>query len=180
MTSLVLAVRLVLGLIFLAALASKVRGRDAYRGFVGSLAGLPWLPVRLTGALAGAVVLAEAGTVGLLTVPATVPAGLGAAAVTLAAFLTGVAVSTRRGARLPCRCFGSSGAVMGTRHLVRNALLLALALAGLAATAVPAAGVSPAESVLVGGLSLIAAVLVVRLDDLAYLATGRTSGTEYE
>ncbi|GLF99549.1 MauE/DoxX family redox-associated membrane protein [Streptomyces yaizuensis] len=143
--------------------------------------------------LAVAVVTAEAALVpalalpGVLAPPAALDAvpgtaagtaavllvcGLALAAVLLAAF-TALAVSAARGGnRVPCRCFGRTTTPLGAVHAVRNAVLLAVAVTGLVATALP--GWSPGAGDPVAALTAVLAgaalgLLTTALDDLAAL-----------
>jgi hypothetical protein len=173
----VLAARLTLGAVFLAAVAAKGLGKGSYRRFAASVRDLPWLPDRLAGPAAAAIVVAETATVALLAGPPTVPAGLGLAAGVLGGFVVGLAVILAGRARVRCRCFGGVGAMIGPRHLVRAGLLLLAAIAGLTALSAHPPAPDPPAAVVAGGIALIVAVVLIRLDDLAFLITGRTSET---
>ncbi|MDH4148238.1 MAG: methylamine utilization protein MauE [Acidimicrobiia bacterium] len=116
------------------------------------------LGLRRTYPLALAVPVVEgAVAVGLLTVPA---AGAVAAIALLAAFSAFLADRLRRGFDTPCACFGSASArPLGPRHLVRNAMLAALA-AGVVVMA--GAQPAPARFVAVGAaFTLVAAVVAL-------------------
>jgi hypothetical protein len=80
-------------------------------------------------------------------------------------------VLARRQGRQPiCNCFGSSAAALGARHVVRNCLIAAVAIAGLAAQ--PAGGqphIAAAPAILVVGLALLAGVAIATWEDLASL-----------
>jgi hypothetical protein len=93
-------------------------------------------------------------------------------AVGLFGVLTGAvwrAVARRSGA--VCRCFGPARTVLAHRHVVRNALLLLVAVVGMAASfVVDSAAVGPA--VVAAAIGALGAVLVVRFDDLAELFAG--------
>jgi hypothetical protein len=150
--------------------ATKVAGRAAYadfRGWLGSAAGVP----RSLAAPAAAVTIAlEAVAAWAVLVPALAPAGFAVAAVLLAAFSAGVHSMVRRRVTVPCRCFGTGHRPPGPAHLVRNAILFAVAASGLALTA---AGAGPpplgADAVLACAAGATAALLLVNLDELVVL-----------
>jgi hypothetical protein len=168
-----LGVRCLIGTVFAVAAVSKVAGRSAFDQFAGSVRGWPLpaaVPVRLVAAL---VVAAEFAVCVLLGSGATA-AGYALALVLLAGFSTAVAWALIRGVRAPCRCFGASAAPLGARHLVRNAVLAAVAAAGLVTSVTGVAGTAPtgrqpggvavaiAAGLLLGGL-------VAVLDDIVEL-----------
>ena len=167
----VLAARVLFGLVFAVAAASKVGSRGGFRTFVASLDGLGRAPVlgwRLVGV---AVVLAEGTTAALLVAPATAPWGLAASTGLLAGFAVAIAVSVRQGREVTCRCFGAGGSTLRAGHAMRNGALAALALAasalGFAAGTAP---VAVADVPIAAGLGAIGAVIVIRWDDLAFIA----------
>jgi hypothetical protein len=119
--------RVLLAVVFLAAVAGKVRTRQGFAEFRDSIAALaPWLPAR---PVAVAVLAGEAAAVVLLAVPGT---GLGyaVAIALLAMFCGGIALAVYGRKAVRCKCFGASGDVLGPKHLVRNGLLIAVAGAG--------------------------------------------------
>jgi len=149
------------GTLVIAAVA-KLR---AFGDFAGSLVALRLVAGARARPLAVAVIAAELTAAALCLWPGTAAVGLGVSAALMAAF---AAVAARRRAVVPCRCFGSGGAPLGPRHVLRNGLLLALALA-----AVPASLATGDPQA--GGLlptlvcAAVAVALVVRFDDLADL-----------
>jgi hypothetical protein len=150
--------------------ATKVAGRAAYadfRGWLGSAAGVPRA---LTAPAAAATVALEAVAAGAVLVPALAPAGFAVACVLLAAFSAGVRSMIRRRVAVPCRCFGTGRRPPGPAHLVRNAILLAVAALGSALTAV-GAGPPPlgADAVLACVAGATAALLLVNMDELVVL-----------
>ncbi len=150
--------------------ATKVAGRAAYadfRGWLGSAAGVP----RSLAAPAAAVTIAlEAVAAAAVLVPALAPVGFAVACVLLAAFSAGVRSMIRRRVAIPCRCFGTGHRPPGPAHLVRNAILLAVAALGLVLTAV-GAGPPPleADAVLASIAGATVALLLVNLDELVVL-----------
>jgi hypothetical protein len=173
-----IACRCLIGLLFGVSAFSKVRDSVAFAEFTTStrtlLAGaLPghgphamverWLP--------SAVVLAEATVVALVAVPASVRFGFGLASVLLAGFTLAIAVAIRRSVRTTCRCFGASTTPLGASHLVRNGVLLLVALTGLTVGPGELARVDRAALIMTVGLAAIAVVVIARLDDLVALFT---------
>ncbi|MCX4385339.1 hypothetical protein OG777_00155 [Micromonospora peucetia] len=163
-----LAARILLGLVFLAAVLGKLRTRAGFAGFVGSV-GQFGVPARWTAPVARIAVATEAAVVVLLAVPSTVPVGLLIAAGLLGVLTAAIVGALRRGARPACRCFGAADAPIGPRHVVRNLALAVVALLGLLAGATAGASPSPATTLLAAGLAVPLAAVVVRLDDLVAL-----------
>jgi hypothetical protein len=167
-----LGLRTLLIVVFAAAAAGKLRSRSALREFRGGLAAFG-VRGRRAAALAVCVPVAELAATGLLAVDRTAVAGYAVAAVLLVAFTAALAAALRAGRRVSCRCFGARASSAGPLHLVRNGVLLAAAVsggllqfAGLAPAGVAAAGAAAA-------LGAFAALVVIRLDDLAYLLGSR-------
>lgn len=161
--------RMLLAVVFLAAVVGKVRGYAEFRDSVAAI-GPRWLPA---GPAAGAVVAGEAATVVLLAVPGTRLAGYALAAVLLIVFCVGIARAVRARQSVRCQCFGSGGGVLGPRHLVRNGLLVLVAVVG--AFSGDMAASAPATLVaLVAGAFL--GLLTTRWEDVAFLLVpaGRT------
>ena len=170
----VLGAQFVLVGVFVLALVGKVRSAAAYAGFLGSVEafveafGVSRGMARPVGA---AVVAGEVAAVGLLVTPWTRAAGFAVAAGLLAVLCVGVARVLRRGGRAPCRCFGASDTPVGRSHLVRNAVLLAVAAAGL----LPTTGGDPAPLAvaLVAVAGLVIVLIVRHLDDLVEVIAPR-------
>ncbi|MFD9858077.1 MauE/DoxX family redox-associated membrane protein [Streptomyces alboflavus] len=142
----------------------------AFAAFLASVRSLRVVPSALVRPVALTVIAGEAAVCVLLAAPArgATTAGLLVAAALLTAFTVGIAAALRRGVTAPCRCFGASSTPLGTLHLVRNAVLCALALAG--ALAAPTAADAPPGSALVAGVAgLVAGALVTQLDHLLAL-----------
>lgn len=163
------------GLVFAVSSASKLRGRMAFVEFVRTTrvlatATVPRYEMSRGGARRTAVVVVSGETAVpvSLVVPGTAEIGLGIAILLLTAFGVGIAAAMRRGLRTSCRCFGSSTAPLGRRHLVRNALLAAAAATGLVLGPGQA---DPAGMAVAAAGALVLTALVVRLDDLIDLFT---------
>ncbi|MFC3452125.1 MauE/DoxX family redox-associated membrane protein [Amycolatopsis speibonae] len=172
------------GLVLLVSAVSKVRGKGSYAEFAASVPAFG-IPARWTGLFAVATLAAEFAIAALLLPAAALifadvfaDAGrwLALGGLVLAAGLFAVltaavwrAVARRTGAA--CRCFGPARAVLAYRHVVRNALLLLVAAAGL--VALPGVGGGdPVAVVLFAAVGAVGAVAVVRFDDLAELVVG--------
>ncbi|MEU0396133.1 MauE/DoxX family redox-associated membrane protein [Streptomyces sp. NPDC006208] len=167
-----LAARLLLVLVFAAAAAGKSWRRGSFDAFGSSLTALRLFPRRLSAPVAVATVVAEAVTAVLLAVPATAGAGLALALVLLGAFVAGILAARRGGRQVPCRCFGATSMPLGIPHVIRNALLAAVAVVGLAAMASTSApgSVHPGGLAIAGVTAAVGALMVVRMDDLLALA----------
>jgi hypothetical protein len=168
-----IACRVALGTVFAVAAVSKLRDRAAFAGFAASLGAMKLPPVLRTRTVAVAVVFGEVAVPILVAIPGTVAAGYILAALLLTAFAAGIAPAVVDGSHVPCRCFGSDGAPLSIRHLVRNGLLLALGVAGLLVDLGASAEVGDVGGAVVavatGGLLGSA---LTRWDDLAFLVAG--------
>ncbi|WP_329080242.1 MauE/DoxX family redox-associated membrane protein [Streptosporangium sp. NBC_01469] len=166
MAHLIPACQGLLAVVFLVSAASKLRSGQALRAFATSLVSM--LAVRGDRALPIAITLtaAEAVVVVLLAVPPTRDAGFAAATALLVVLTSGVAVVLARGGAEPCRCFGASSTPLSGRHLIRNLLLTAVALAGLIGPDDRHPSPWSVAVLLAGGL---AGLLVTLLDDLVAL-----------
>jgi hypothetical protein len=171
-----IALRTMLAVVFGVAFISKIRSRAAFTEFAGSLGDIGWLRAPWRAAAAAAIPVLEAAVVALLAVPRAVPAGLAATAVLLCAFTAVTGLEAARGRRVRCRCFGSGTPGTGPEpkaQIARNIVLLAAAAAGLALEPASHGGSGAGQLVAALGLALLAAVALVRWDDLAYLAASR-------
>ncbi|GAB3129483.1 MauE/DoxX family redox-associated membrane protein [Microbispora hainanensis] len=155
-----------LAVVFLASGVSKLRGGRALRAFAASLAAMRLVSRSRAAFVATTLAAAEGCVTVLVAVPLTRQAGFAAAIALLAVLTTGVAVVLARGGGVPCRCFGASPAPLSGRHLVRNLLLVAVALAGLVLPAGSLALSGWLVAFLAGGLG---GVIVTLLDDLVEL-----------
>lgn len=163
--------RVVLATVFLVSAAAKLRSVAAFEAFGLQLRDWTGWPQPLGLAAAVALVTAEVAVPVLLAAPSTAMAGLTLSATLLAVFSAGIATALRRGISSPCRCFGSSAAPLSTRHLVRNGVLLSITLGVLpwaAGTASP--NPHPAGLLIAGTAGLVAAGLLIRIDDLVGLS----------
>ncbi len=168
--------------VFTISAAAKVRGRRAYRAFAAGLRESGLVPGRAlpatAAALAGGEAAIGAGLAG--AVAAELATGRGAvpwaeAALALAAALTavlaaGVAVVVRRGTQASCACFGARpGRPLGRAHLARNLVLLAALGTGLVTSPLAGGSGPPAAAALGVAAGSVAALVIIRWEDLADL-----------
>lgn len=169
MSYLSLFCRCLLALVFLAAVAGKLRSAGAYGAYVESLRTMAVLPAHVTGPVAAAVAAVELAVPLLLALPQLAVAGLALAGLLLIGFAVAITAVLRRGVRATCRCFGASAASpFGRHHVVRNAVLATAAAAGAAASLVDATVSWPVAALSVP-LAALCAAMVIRLDDLVAL-----------
>lgn len=167
MPEFVLGVRALLIVVFASASFSKLRARTNLLELARSLTAMGVLARPYA---AAALAFAEAGVAVALVVPGFQLAGLWGAAALLTVLTAGTGWMLAHGVVSVCRCFGRSEAPMSARHLMRNAVLLSLALSAaiLASESVSGRQISPAL-VVAGGVGAVLGVLVVSLDDLVTL-----------
>jgi methylamine utilization protein MauE len=140
----------------------------AFGRFRMSVAELELVPPSLGDATAVLLVGAEFACAITVALPPVKIVGLGLTTGLLLVFCGAIALQIRRGSQAQCACFGRSGGLLGWRQLIRNALLVVVALAGLAAAAADRAvdGAGVAIAVFTG---LVGAAWAVAFDDLAEL-----------
>ncbi|MFE5086843.1 MauE/DoxX family redox-associated membrane protein [Streptomyces mirabilis] len=138
------------------------------------------VPARLSRLLAVAVVVGECAAVVLLALGPGGAPGFVLTLLLLAAFTIGIVRTLRSGTKASCACFGASTAPIGRRHVVRNTVLLALAVCGLAAALAGTPAPTQAAGVLIAAFgALVGALLVIFTDELGTLfddGAPRTSG----
>jgi len=162
MTALDLVCRAALCVVLLTAATSKL-GARAVAELAGTLGAFA-VPARLRPATAVAVTVLELAAGALLIAWPT--SGYLLALGLFTAFTLGLGIALRAGARVACRCFGASATPIGRAHVVRNALLIAVAgLGALAANAESA--LDERWPWLLAGALLGGAI--TRWDDLAFL-----------
>lgn len=170
MAYLVVACQAMLICVFATSVITKVRNQRAFADFSQSVEAFRVLPRSWSGMVARATVAGEAGVVLLLALPWAVPAGFALAAGLLGAFTVAIVLALRGGRTAPCRCFGASAAPLSGSHVVRNLSLLAVSLTGLVGGAVLSGPTrDPAGLTLSLAVAAVAALFVVRLDDVAAL-----------
>jgi len=159
--------------------AVSVRGKAGvvrFRTFVATAGPLELLPRRWRGRIAAAVTVTESAVVTALAVGVTfVLSGLGhvvvlagfiGVATLLLIFTVAIGLMLRRGDRKPCHCFGTQDVPLGPAHVVRNLVLLALAVVGPFARSGDHALPGVVLAFCAGAL---VAALLVRFDDLVAL-----------
>lgn len=164
--------QVLLGGVFAVSAGTKLYSRTAFADFTAATA-------RLTGARAArarrfavAVVAAEIAIVLALAVPALVLWGFAASIGLLAVFTAAIVRALRRGQRAPCRCFGASNSPLGTRHVARNAVLVAFGGLGIAAGTIgDTSSLDVGLACVVAFAALVGVALTARLDDLIGLFT---------
>jgi hypothetical protein len=163
-----LACRVIIGLVFAASAAGKLRPAT-FTAFVVSVRALaPWAAGRAATPLAGITLGAELAVAVAVLPHRTAPVALGVAALLLLAFTAALASAVRRGVDTPCRCFGaSSSRPPGPPQVIRNLFLIVVAVAGIAASS--GAAVQPGGAVVAVAAGLTAALLAIAADDLAFL-----------
>jgi hypothetical protein len=182
MTELVIAVLALAACVYGASSGAKLASARSYRAFRDGLGETALVPGPLLPATAAVLAGAEAGVAAVLAaatilcgggLPGSVP--VAAVALACAAALTGVlaagvTVVIRSGTRTACACFGARpGRDLGRSHLVRNAGLLALLVTAFVGNAL-GHGRPPAAATVVAVLTgIVAALLVIRFDDLVAL-----------
>jgi len=164
-----IAARVTLALVFSVALVSKLRSRSDYRAFRQSIMNVRLFPRNMASPVAALTVAVEAGIVLFLTYPATVGLGFALAALLLLAMTSAIVIAIGRGRRSSCRCFGRSMTPLGRIHVVRDVLLLGVALlGGLSSLLQPVARRALRGGVAVAaGVGLVLTILVAASDDLA-------------
>lgn len=168
----VVAVRGMLGVVFLVSSASKLVGRASFSAFVSSLRDTRLFHPSIVRQAAQGVVVAETGIVVLIAVPTAAMAvgGFAVAAGLLALFALGVGLAVKRKVRSACRCFGPSSAQLGFEHVVRNAFLAVVAAAASVVSAVAAPSSAQLEGMIVAvAAGATAGCIVVALDDIFQL-----------
>lgn len=149
------------------AAVAKVREPGPFVAAVGAL-----VPRRMSKAVAWLVIGAELLAAVTCLVPVTLAFGLALAVVLFAAFALVAVRSARAPAPLPCACFGAVKASLGWPHVVRNALLTAVAGAGLVAVLAGGPGNAwsqPVLMILVAATALVLAAVAISVDHLIAL-----------
>jgi hypothetical protein len=161
---LLLGERWLLAAVFAAAFFGKAHSAARFGHFVTTVIRLTNAPERPARRIAGVVVAFEGAIALQLLVDPTAWWGLLQAVGLLVLFITVVVHAIRGGILTPCRCFGGSGAVMSYPLLVRNVLLIAVAVPGiLHGPQVPST--SMPGSLLAAGVGVVLAAALLRYYD---------------
>jgi methylamine utilization protein MauE len=164
------ACRLLLATVFAIALAGKVSSATAWTAFEDSLREMDVVPENRVAVAARGSVATEFAIVVCLLIPsmATGLAGFVLAGGLLAAFTWAIMIVVRRKQKVACRCFGASTTPLSLRHMIRNELLIAVALTGFITTANSGTAALPA-AILAGVTGAVIGMLVAALDDIVAL-----------
>jgi hypothetical protein len=152
-----------IAVVFAVSAVGKMRTAPVRLAFRRSLADMAVLPTRAVGTVAAAVPILEAAVVVLLVVPPTAALGCLLALALLVTFTTGIAIVLRRGTQAGCLCFGTTERPYGPRHLVRNGLLAAVALAGAVASGHP---IDLPGALIAVAAGVLAALVLVTFDEM--------------
>jgi Methylamine utilisation protein MauE len=169
-------VRALLAVVFATAAFGKASNLGKLGVFADSLKNIgPQLFATRLRRLAGATIVAaaEATACILLVLPVASLAGLAVALVLLLAFGAAIANVVRRGATAPCHCFGAEGSPLSSSHLLRNGVLAAIAVAGIAVRLSSGAvsALPDYDGALAVALGLLLGIGITRWDDLVFIAT---------
>jgi hypothetical protein len=171
--------------VFGASAAAKIRSRAAYRAYRAGLGAIHLMPGYLLTTAAAVLAVGEALTAAWLTGCTALLAAQGdhasallaesalATATLLTATLTvGITVAIRRGSPAPCPCFGvRSPRPTGPAHLLRNLVLLSAVVSGLTLGPTVRQPPTPAGLTLALGTAVVAAMLIIRWEDIAEVIT---------
>lgn len=158
--------RAVMCLTFAVSAFGKARDVDA---FVHSVRSFDILPSGWGRPAAWALLTAEVAVV-VLQLAGPAVAGLVLAAALLVAYIVALGVVVARRSEVRCNCFGSTARAVSGFDLVRNGLLLLVALTGVLASSASSAGAPmppAADAVLVVCASVAVVLVLVGLDDIA-------------
>jgi hypothetical protein len=167
MTYVALSTRVALLAIFAVSSVAKLGGRRRYAAFAASVHA--FVPARAVGAVAVLVVVTEVICVALLAWPAAGSAGPVLAALTLTAFTVAGGWAVRTGRRAACLCLGTTAKPMDARHVVRNALMLMVAVVSVFASLGAPSTVHPAGATVAAAVGVVSAAILARFDDLVAL-----------
>jgi ABC-type dipeptide/oligopeptide/nickel transport system permease component len=162
--------------------SSKVTGLARQRAFARSLRALRLLPVSFVVPVAVTLSCVElviaAGLVAALFGVATdaswalsmATTALLTATALLVVLTAGIVSVLSRRSTASCACFGASERPLSWRHVLRNALMLLVGVAGAAiAVAVSPTAMDPVAAGLAGVVGVIVAVVLIRLDEIVEL-----------
>ncbi|GAA2041564.1 hypothetical protein GCM10009839_50050 [Catenulispora yoronensis] len=165
------AARVLVGVVFLVAAVGKARDVKGFAASVRELPGVPRVLGGLGGLAAPGVIVAEAAVAALLAAPMTIVWGFALAVILDTSFLVVILKVLRSGTSASCNCFGTTPREFGMRHVVRDLLLGAVALIGLAGAAGNQGrdGVSVPAWVLCALVGAVGALVLVLFDEIADL-----------
>lgn len=164
-TELMVFAPFLIGLTFAVSALGKARDVAA---FAETVAAFKVLPQRWSKAAARVLLGVEVAVVLLMFARrAGVVTALCLAAVLLVAYTSALAAVLLRGAAVGCDCFGTSSSKVSWADLVRNAVLLAAAVAGTVALSAGRPMPTVADSILVALAAVFTVLVLVNLGDVA-------------
>lgn len=148
----------------------KIIGPASFAASLREMRLLPGGAVPLAAALvvAGELLAALSVLLGLTAMPELLGYGFALCAALFLLFDVVVISVIRRGRSVACTCFGRTASAFSARHVVRNTLLTATAVAGLVAAGAGTASWTTATGIAVV-MGLVLSLLVILMDDLADL-----------
>ncbi|MBO3737440.1 MauE/DoxX family redox-associated membrane protein [Actinoplanes flavus] len=155
-------------------LISKLRSRAGFTAFAGAVVDFGLAPRHRARPVAAAAVAAEMIVVAALFRPSGATVGLALAAALFAVFTVALATAVRRGSRAGCHCFGASSAPVSRRHVLRAALLCAVATGALAGPADPLTGLTGPQALAAAAVAAIGVAALAWLDEIVWLFRGAT------
>lgn len=189
MSEFVIGVCAMAACVFGTSAASKTRSRAAYRAYRADLGATKLVPGSLLATVAALLAACEiltaawlAGCTVLLAALGSQPSALlgesalAPATLLIATLTAGIAVAIRRGSAAPCPCFGArSPRPVGPAHLLRNLVLLAAVISGMALGPIAHRQPTPASLAVALVTAAVAAMLIIRWEDLAELFAPTTA-----
>ncbi|BEL08285.1 hypothetical protein Q0Z83_064760 [Actinoplanes sichuanensis] len=162
------ACRCLLAVVFAVSVLSKVRSATAFAEFRTAASVLSGSTGRRAAAAAIAVVGAE-----IAVVVGPAPWVFAVALVLLVAFTVALHRNGRSAAPVACRCFGSAEAATGNLPLLRNAVLLSAAAAGLGCSLAAPSRPPVADALVLAAGAVVVATGLVRLEHVVGRLTAR-------
>jgi hypothetical protein len=164
------ACRALLVVVLATAATSKLGGPRPLHELARSLRAFG-LPAALAAPPVAAAVIAGEATSAALLLAAPLPGYLLAVGL-VGAFTLAIATALARHRRVVCRCFGATTTPITGAHLLRNAILLAAAIAGVFAHHASRTAARADGWWLAIVIGVILGAAITRWDDLAYLFSG--------
>lgn len=131
LTLFLMTAQVAVAVVFASAFAGKVRNSRSRRAFAESLTETGLIPRWLATPVTTAILASELVLPFLIIWPGTRLLGLVGSLVLSSTFLIGVTAVVLRGKSASCQCFGTTAMPFGWRHVVRNAILVAIVGGGL-------------------------------------------------
>ena len=164
--------QVLIGATFAASVLGKIRDPDGFLQAAGAFRLIPSGQIRMVTRLLMVAELVVVASLAVGMVPAIGVAttiGLGIAVALLGAYTVALVAVRLRKMNVTCHCFGASPAAVSWLDVVRNVLLVAGAVLGLAAGN-PESRVPVGDGILVARLALAAALIVTNLANVVNTA----------